>query len=104
MARVNAYKIYCEVYDDEKKKKQSGMPVQWSHREFIHGLILDVMNYNKPTSKRFLEEAFLPLLQIPGQRTAQEQPICPEIHSQMMMMILMATKMISYASLVLLLH
>jgi hypothetical protein len=58
VARVNAYKIYCEVYDAEKKKKQSGMPVQWSHREFIHGLILDMMNYNKPTSKRSLEEAF----------------------------------------------
>ena len=50
VARVNAWKIYNELYDAEKKEKREGLPLKWSHREFIHEMIINMMKY--PQSSR----------------------------------------------------
>ncbi len=51
VAQVNAFLIYCAMHDDAKKKKKPGLPKKWSHREFIHELILDLMSHSS-TRKR----------------------------------------------------
>ena len=52
VARVNAYKLYFEMYDDAKRKKEKGLPPKWSHREFIHELIFDLMSFENTMSKK----------------------------------------------------
>ena len=52
VARVNAYKIYLEMYDDAKRQKQKGLPPLWSHREFIHELVLDLMSFDSASSTK----------------------------------------------------
>ena len=46
VAKVNAYKLYTEMYDAEKSRKETGLPPRWSHREFIRELIFDMMTYS----------------------------------------------------------
>ena len=52
VARVNAYKLYFEMYDDAKRMKEKGLPPKWSHREFIHELIFDLMSFENTMSKK----------------------------------------------------
>ena len=49
VARVNAYKIYVEMFDDAKRQKEKDLPPLWNHREFIHELVLDLMSYDYTT-------------------------------------------------------
>ena len=49
VARVNAYKIYVEMFDDAKKQKEKGLPPLWDHHEFIHELVLDLMSFDYTT-------------------------------------------------------
>ena len=56
VARVNAYKIYVEMFDDAKRQKEKNLPPLWNHREFIHELILDLMSYGTKKRSRFSVE------------------------------------------------
>ena len=40
---VNAFKIYNALYDEEERQKKPGLPKRWTHRDFIVGLIHDMM-------------------------------------------------------------
>ena len=52
VARVNAYKIYCEMWEAEKLQKRQGLPPKWSHREFIQELVLDLMGHSTVDTSR----------------------------------------------------
>ena len=41
---VNAFKIYNAMYDEEERQKKPGLPKRWTHRDFIVGLIHDMMH------------------------------------------------------------
>jgi hypothetical protein len=52
VAQVNAFRIYCEMYDDAKRQKRYVLPKKWSHREFVYELVLDLMSCTKTTRTR----------------------------------------------------
>ena len=43
MARVNAYKIYAAMWDEEKAKGRMDLPAKWTAGEFIEQLAYDMM-------------------------------------------------------------
>jgi hypothetical protein len=45
------------MYVAEREKQKHGLPVKWSHPEFIHGLIMNMMGYEKSTNKQTFEQA-----------------------------------------------
>jgi hypothetical protein len=47
VARVNAYKIYAAMWDEEKKKGRMDLPAKWTAGEFIEQLVYDMMFPNQ---------------------------------------------------------
>ena len=43
VASVNAYRIYCVLWDEENAKKTPGLPKKWSHKEFREQLVYDLI-------------------------------------------------------------
>ena len=43
VARVNAYKIYAAMWEEEKKKGRTDLPAKWTAGEFIEQLAYDMM-------------------------------------------------------------
>ena len=43
MAAANGYKIYCDLYDDEKDLKLADLPPKWSHVDFCEELVYDLL-------------------------------------------------------------
>ena len=52
VAKVNAYKLYVEMHDAEKRAKRERLPPKWSHREFIQELVIDMMKISTITSNK----------------------------------------------------
>ncbi len=52
MAKVNAYKIYVEMYDEAKRDKVQGLPQKWSHSDFVCELVADMMRMTDGTNKK----------------------------------------------------
>jgi hypothetical protein len=43
VAKVNSYKIYVAMWDEEKKKGRTDLPGKWSHAEFVEQLVYDLI-------------------------------------------------------------
>lgn len=43
VAATNGYKIYCTMWDEDKKKGRTDLPKKWSHAEFLEQLVYDMI-------------------------------------------------------------
>ena len=40
---MNAYRMYCVLYEEERELKKPGLPMKWSHMGFLEELVYDLL-------------------------------------------------------------
>jgi hypothetical protein len=43
VAGVNAYRMYCVLYEEERELKKPGLPMKWLHMGFLEELVYDLL-------------------------------------------------------------